>query len=160
MEYYYRIDKGTETFKKCKEIRKRIKIFHTECKKFQDKYNIVRITYPTWYFCGITDVMFSKVSSDVSKNWKKGRPYGFYTIKKKTENNELKAEWDALKKLSVDRKELEDIFKNTQYPFSLSGFEEISDNYYIITIGHKEYYTIPNDCIEITNMEYENLKKI
>lgn len=158
MEYYYRIDKGTETFKKCKEIRERIKDFYAEYKKFQVKYNIARVTYPAWYFCGITDVIFKKTPSDVSENWKKGNTYGFFTLRKKVKDNELKDEWETLKKLAVDRKEIETILNNTQYPFTLSGFEEISDDCYVISIEHKEYYTLPQDCVEITNVEYEILK--
>lgn len=157
MAHYFKITKNTDTYKRLNDIINKWQEFDKLTVKFCEDYNISKTCHSSYYLCGVNSVKFKTVPTDVRDNWKKAVDdgYGWYTIKVRPKNRALKEAWDNLQNKKIPMHEIDRVLGNNN-PTTRWRIETFND-FYIAIIDELEYYKIPSDCIEITNIEYNNL---
>lgn len=157
MQYYYKVFKSTKTGQELQRIRGLWLEFEKQLKAFCEKYAIKASYRSSFYLCDLSSVAFENIPEDLHDNWKKGPVADSYTLKVHPKNKALLKDWQNLRDCRIKRSCL-DIAIGGDNPFVQAGFSfDEKKDFILFIIGDNEGYNIPEDCIEISNLEYMKL---
>lgn len=147
MEKYYQTSKTSKTGIKIHEIEDRIKLFKSELNDLRKKYGFKDHYNSGWDICGLIAVVFDKIPDP--KLWKHiSKTDGYYP---KVCNKQVYSDFNKIK--SIPRREIDRIIgqKNIMHQ---CGFYLESEDVYLFVINSEWEITLPEDLVEISNIEY------
>lgn len=157
MERYYKTNRDSNTGLKIKAILDRAGKFDEQLKILREKYGFGKIWTLSDYYKSVDAVEF-KEEPDMTI-WKKiegiCNDNAYYPSIYST-NKDVLNDFNDLKKLKIGRYKLDEIIGNDNY-FNQAGFYFDSPGIYIFIVESDWKCNIPQDCKEITNIEYEKL---
>lgn len=155
MNRYYKTNKDTETGLNIQALLDRADVFDKQVEILREKYGFTRVWASSFYFRNLSAVEFEG-EPDMSI-WKKVRDIdGGYYPRSRSKNKEVLNDFTELKNLEIKRDELDDIIGNKRV-FAHAGFKDTIPDIYIFIVGSDWGCKIPEDCEEISNIEYEKL---
>lgn len=156
MKRYYKTDRDSKTGLKIKAILDRASEFDAHVEILQEKYKFKKIWNLSYYFKNIDAVEFNE-EPDMTV-WKEveGLENAFYPRRRHNKNKDLLNDFKDLKKLQIRRDELDKIIGHNDF-FNRAGFYFVSPGIYIFIVESDWKCNIPEDCEEITNLEYDKL---
>lgn len=152
MELYYKVPKDSKTGKSFLSIIERLETFHKKAIAVAKKYGIKEMYNIGWQLCGVYTCHFEKQPD--RKDWKKVDDG--YMPKVRSKNKELLKDFDELKKLSIERSEIDELIGNDN-PFHQVGYHIFDDC--IIFITDDKHDIKCKDTHMISNIEYMQLKE-
>lgn len=156
MDRYYKIPKDSETGKKLNEVIRKAEEFEALRVDFAKKYNLKYTYGSNFYLCSVTGVVFNGTPDSI--NWRLTSDRMCYIPRKRTKDKELLDRWNELQQKKIRRSDIDEIIGGID-PFQQCGFDFSFPDCFYVTIGDINAYDIPADCIEISNIEYLNLKE-
>lgn len=156
MDRYYKIPKDSETGKKLNEVIRKAEEFEDLRVDFAKKYNLKYTYGSNFYLCSVVGVVFK--DSPNKTNWRLSSDRMCYIPRKKTTDDELLDRWNELQEKKIPRSAIDKIIGGKD-AFKQCGLDFSFPDCFYVTISDINAYDIPTDCIEISNIEYLNLKK-
>lgn len=156
MNRYYKISKDSETGKKLNEVIRKAEEFEALRVDFAKKYNL-KCTYGSnFYLCSVVGVVFNDAPD--TTNWRLSNDRMCYIPRKRTKDDELLDRWNELQEKKIPRSAIDKIIGGKD-AFKQCGLDFSFPDCFYVTIDDINAYDIPADCIEISNIEYLNLKE-
>jgi hypothetical protein len=156
MERYFKTSRQSETGKKLKQIFDKAENFDKKVEELKEKYGFKGIVYNIFFYKGISAVLLDE---EVDKTiWRKvkGVKDGYWIRERGAKA--IKQDFDNWKELSIYRQDLDEIIGGGD-PFCQAGFDMSNPDYYLFNIDEDWEYDVPEDCEEISNLEYKKLIK-
>lgn len=156
MDRYYKIPKNSETGKKLNEVIRKAEEFEALRVDFAKKYNLKATFSSRFYLCSVVGVEFKKTPDII--NWRIVGDKKCYIPRTRTKDDELLDRWNELQEKKIPRSAIDKIIGGKD-AFKQCGLDFSFPDFFYVTIGDINAYDIPADCIEISNIEYLNLKE-
>lgn len=155
MKRYYKTKISSDTGLKIKSILDRADAFDERVEELRKKYNFGVTWGSTFYFKSVKAVHYENEPD--MKDWKKIRELNnAYYPRARCKDKELKKDFDDLRSLRIQRYDLDEAIGNKNYMY-MAGFVFDIPGIYIFMMDGDCGYNIPEDCEEITNIEYMKL---
>ena len=163
MDRYYKTSVTSETGKKILEIFARKEKFADKVGWFCEKYGIKSFSYSKYYLCDMSSVVFNGNTMPSGSIWK--RDGSEFTLRAKPRDKNfaetfklVKKDWDAVRALKIERFEIDKAFGSSN-SFLQCGIDVSNKDWVLFYTPHPESYNIPDDCQEISNLEYIDIVK-
>lgn len=158
MKRYYKVSVNSETGLKLKHILDRADKFDEKLIELSKKYGFTEARKSNLFFKQVAGVIFDKEPD--MKSWKKVRGVNkCYDLRAKCKDKELEKDFKELYEMNILRSELDRAVGNTSSPCYKFGFDFSIPGVYILIADDSFGYEAPEDCEEITNIEYLKLEK-
>lgn len=155
MEKYYKTNRNSKTGLKLKAILDKVEEFDKQISELSKKYGFSEIAHSQYFLKSLDAVIFEENPDKTI--WKKVKDvYNGYYPRTRCKNKELIDDFDKVNKLRIRRIELDKIIGNNRV-FCHAGFNVDIPNVYIFIVESDWNCDIPQDCQEISNIEYEKL---
>lgn len=163
MDRYYKTSASSETGKKVLEIFARKEKFADKVGWFCNKYGIKSFAYSKYYLCDMSSVVFNGNTMPSGSIWKRDGTSDQFTIRARVRDKNYeeafklaKQDWDAVRELKIERFEIDKAFGGRDQ-FLQCGVDVSNKDWVLFYTPHPESYNIPDDCQEISNLEYIEL---
>lgn len=156
MERYYKTSKKSETGLKIKAIFDRADEFDKQVDRLREKYGFKGVWKNEFYISSLSAVNFDEEPD--MKIWKKVKGTDGYYPRVKCKDKELQKDFEDLNSTRVRRDEIDKAIGGSGFPHN-AGFYPSSHDIYMFMIRDEYKYNIPEDCQEITNIEFSELRK-
>jgi hypothetical protein len=152
MGRWYKIPKDSPTGKRLQAISDRMDVFQKAWLKFREKYGIKSCTYYSEHLCDALAMDFDhEPDAAIWHQLKRGDLKGLY---KPYKNTDAYKEWQQLRKLRVERIELDHAMGDpTNFPDV--GIHWGHEDYFFVHYRFRPDYPLGEECEFISDKEYK-----
>ena len=155
MERYYKTKIDSETGSKIKALLDKAAEFDRQEEVLRKKYGFGKSWTSSFYFRSL-DIVEFKEEPDMTV-WKRMKEvHNGYYPRARSKNKEILKDFTDLNELQIRRDDLDTIIGNDGI-FTQAGFDFDVPGIYIFIVESDWKCKIPEDCEEITNVEYGEL---